>query len=124
MMPHLQWELVEACCLLVVAWELEVQVEWVDRVEWEEWVVQVEWVVQLEWVDPVLWEDLEEWEEDRLPSEAVGMVPRTMAPHTRTTTTTMEEAKIMETVVAMTKAMDKHLSVAVATKTLTPHLRT
>lgn len=114
-MPHLQWELVEACCLLVVAWELE---------EWVEWVDQVEWVVQLEWVDPVLWEDLEEWEEDRLPSEVVGMVPRTMAPHTRTTITTMEQAKIMETVVAMTKAMDKRLSVAVATKTLTPHLRT
>lgn len=93
---ELVWELVEACCLPVVAWELEDQ------------VVQVG----------------QEGQEGHLPSEAAGTVHQTLAPHTKKTTTTMEQAKTTATVAAMTMAMDKHLSVEVLTRTPMPHLQT
>lgn len=96
---ELRWEPVEACCLPVVAWGLEDQ------------VVQV---VQ---------ED-QEGQEDHLPSGAAGTVHQTLAPPTKKTTTTMEQAKTTATVVAMTMAMDKHLSVEVLTRTRMPRLQT
>lgn len=93
---ELLWELVEACCLPVVAWELE---------------------------DQVVQED-QEGQEGHLPSGAAGTAHQTLAPPTKKTTTTMEQAKTTATVVAMTMAMDKHLSVEVLTRTRTPHLQT
>lgn len=96
---ELVWELVEACCLPVVAWELEDQ------------VVQVVQAGQ-------------EGQEGHLPSGAAGTVHQTLAPPTKKTTTTMEQAKTTATVAAMTMAMDRHLSVEVLTRTPMPHLQT
>lgn len=62
--------------------------------------------------------------EDHLLSGVAGRDPRIRALPIRTTTTTTEQAKIMETLVAMTMAMDKHLSVGAPTRTRMQHLQT
>lgn len=54
-----------------------------------------------------------------LPSEAVGRDHQVRPPPTRTPTTTTAQAKTMETVVAMTMVMDKHLLARTPIKTRT-----